>query len=89
MIFPNRWDCPVEVNVSILGIVWEHVSLEFGEPPEQVQPTYTRQSEEHPSPLLLFPSSHGSVNLLPSPQFYIHNDEAKLIVKPGWHCVHE
>ena len=31
---------------------------------------YTRKSEEQPSPLLLFPSSHGSVNLLPSPQLF-------------------
>jgi hypothetical protein len=59
-----------------------HTSLELGDPPEQLQPTYTRQSEEQPSPLLLFPSSQGRVNLLPSPQVYTHNDEAKFILKP-------
>lgn len=43
------------------------ISLEFEEPPEQVQPTYIEQVELHPSPLILFPSSQASTNFPPSP----------------------
>jgi hypothetical protein len=53
------------------------VSLELGDPPEQVYPTSILQSQLHPSPLTLFPSSQGNVNLLESPHTYMQSDEPK------------
>lgn len=50
-----------------------HKSLELGLPPEHVNPDYTLQSKLHPSPGMLFPSSHCNLNLLPSPHIYSHN----------------
>ena len=38
----------------------------------QIQPYSTKQLEEHPSPLILLPSSHCNVYNIPSPQIYVH-----------------
>jgi hypothetical protein len=40
------------------GLNFVHTSGLFGDPPTQVDPTSNLQSEEHPSLLLLLPSSH-------------------------------
>lgn len=69
IIFPKRWDCPVILRVTAFGIKEEQISLLFGEPPLQEYPNYILQSYEHPSPLLLLPSSHSKVYLNPSPHF--------------------
>ena len=40
--------------------------------PTQVKPLSTMQVAEHPSPLLVFPSSHCSLELrAPSPQIFV------------------
>ncbi len=38
---------------------------------------YTKHFEEHPSPLILFPSSHRKVNKYPSPHIYVHSKPDK------------
>ncbi len=38
---------------------------------------YTKHFEEHPSPLILFPSSHRKVNKYPSPHIYVHSTPDK------------
>lgn len=58
----------MELKVKALGRVLEQISFEFGDPPEHVQPTSIWQSLLQPSLLKLLPSSHGKVNLFPSPQ---------------------
>jgi hypothetical protein len=65
------------VKFKILGKVFVQESLEPGDPPEQVKPTSTLQSLLHPSPFTLLPSSHGRVNLFPSPQTSMHRLELK------------
>ena len=59
------------------GRVLEHVSLDEGDPPVQVDPTSTLQSLVQPSPLMLFPSSQPRVNLLLSPQISTQRDVEK------------
>lgn len=61
------WLCPDWVIESTEGMMFEHVSLELGDPFMQLYPVYILQSLEHPSPSILLPSSHSKENLLPSP----------------------
>lgn len=68
MIFPNKWVWPVEVKTNFYGLYLEQVSLLLGLPPIQVNSGSNLQSELHPSPFMLFPSSHSKENLFPSPQ---------------------
>ena len=45
----------------------------FGDPPEQVHPASMLQLLEHPSPLKVFPSSHGKNTLNPLPHLSVHS----------------
>lgn len=51
----------------------------------------TLHVEEHPSPLSVFPSSHGAFNLMPSPHIYSQRLVEGMRVYPGikLHLMHE
>src|SRR5262245_12885352 len=52
--------------------------------PVQAYPGSTVHVEEHPSPLVVFPSSHPSVGFtMPSPHTALHDDGSPMHVQPG------
>jgi hypothetical protein len=59
----------MELNLLPSPQISVHVSAVVGEPPEQLHPDCTIHVELHPSPLIVFPSSHSSLpTFLESPQ---------------------
>ena len=79
---------PVIVKVTSVGLYKMQLSEVEGDPPLQVYSGSILQLAEHPSPSLLFPSSHSTIYLFPSPQFSSHKPDSGLSVNPGEQLSH-
>lgn len=88
---PPKFTTPLLSKILLVGINYEQVSFLMDVPPMQVQPASVWQSELHPSPFLVFPSSQDCSNLLPSPQTSSHEANSSspkgktTLWKPGAH----
>ena len=60
------------LKIGSIGLRSKHLSGATYDPPLQVKCFSTKHLSEHPSPLIVFPSSHSALKRIPSPHISTH-----------------